>query len=473
MAVVQNAQAQARQEYQTAVNMTMSAYNIPDPSGRLNNGPNVGYSIVADPRIIDWTAEPTAKVGDDYGEFKGGNDGNFRMYVRPPAFFSDADIPPGSGPSPDPGYLASVLYHESRHASEAINDMDKPDLRNEPGTEVRIRLKQLLREDIFQTPSHQFLADLEGLVEENDLQKKWAEAMTLGKSPYLPEDRESTFKPIGISAQRTQEIIAQVHHDAHELMTVTDETDPASLENLRVQAETDFFRDRNALPDDQLAHLVSAWKKSLQVDAEYLETQKRLFALRMEKEIERCGFTPGNSPDGAFHGEFVFNSNNWSIPFSVRGRMSEEQYKVGVMIAATCLAMTHGQRLAPPCNDGLTIASTYAGDTGFASGIRFNSSDMDQSQCIDDIVGGLRPQMGEQDYYDLARRALRDYRQNVGNVQRQDRQYAQGQQNSDNAGSSGAPGGFWRPHPVPVNHSGPQPPAPGQCWFEDEKAVCN
>lgn len=376
--VYNEAQRESAENYAEAIRRTILYYNIqPDPKWQ-NGAPVVSGAPWTVGKNLIWKPEFSVKpqpdeVGDPEGAFEG-HPGFLRedgaIIIRPTAFKY-------------PGYLASILRHEELHVFDAWTE--NLDLRNEPATEVRHRLRVLTDEDVYELSPHDWKQDLKNLVWQNDLSAQWDNVMKAGKDPFLAEDRKQFFNNLTITPEREREIDDQVERDLNHLSEAGETLE--DMENVKVAAESRFLRE---LDNKSLLGLVNGWKNARELEKERQEAAWQKMIDDYRQEVVWYEFEPILDSNGL---DIGFRSPDLA-DYEYTSTMSLEEAKMPLFLAAACLyrgfAPDFSRQNEPRLAKVIGRINDRWADPDFRSMIQLNSNSGPQEDCLRHLSDNIK-----------------------------------------------------------------------------------
>lgn len=274
---------------------------------------------------------------------------------------------------PDPGLLASVLYHESRHFTRLSHES-----KEHPGRYVGWTMPD--KEEVYAYDAEIKMAPVFGL---SDDEVEDLKSISQGYADKLKSKTPTSYHVDPEDERKWKEY--------YEKTQVNLEAEYAKL-----QAEVAVERQRQ---EQQVAE-----------DAERRRRERERAVVTTAAVVKECGFEPhferrasGENFDFIGYQTAPNRSDIYSFPRAA----TINQLKVSLMLARTCSDVNVGGRtmpesVAPPCNDGLEILNAHAGDVAFLDGIRgevtiiraviFGVPQMDRyvDVCIEEAVKAFR-----------------------------------------------------------------------------------
>lgn len=401
----------SRESYGRAIEWTLYAYNIRPKDewkqGHIVNGPpwNRGKWIEWKPVFSDRPEEDEKddpkKAFKDKPAFIRGEDK--AVIIRDAAFLNRDG-------KPDPGYLASVLYHERVHVTDALTPLDEMDLKNEPRREWELRWLVLSDQDAFELTMRDWVGELKGLAAENDRANLWSDAMwsdaiRVGKDPYNQGDRRLTFNKLELSKERLDEIGREVEKDMEAFGKAADQMDQAgearALETLKAEAKSQFVRQMH---DSDLTELIKGFKKTRELENRKAQKDQEVLVAQAVIEIKRCGF---ETPWGFEFGEkkglsgFKIASVGGLFPYDYRFTRAAniDAIKVRLFLARTCIAATsyYGDLDDLECNEGLDIINQNWSSSEFQALTEMEVGSP-QKECLSVLRADLKVPMDQRSF---------------------------------------------------------------------------
>lgn len=187
-----------------------------------------------------------------------------------------------------------------------------------------------------------------------------------------------------------------------------------------------------------------------------------------EALVQRCGFTPIRTVDGAEIAGFNVPVRGYLTTYLIQNRMTWEEFQVALMMARACLDVTMvgiPAESVVPCGEGFAIAQKQWGDASFREHASFFIKPEAQRRCAEYLRGHWSKDIDARRFSSLLTKGHREF----------DREEDAELQRREQDGGGGSSGREPREPAAGGGSSGPSgrvPPAPGHCGFSSDGAFC-
>ena len=238
--------------------------------------------------------------------------------------------------NPNLGFLASVLYHESRHFNNLFVG------------------KKFLEKDELDAYNAELDAALNGNVF----------GLTPDEINVIKALRDQNQTAVDKKDFKSGAIPAKVEKDWEKYFVTNSINLDAEYAGLKADVEVA----RKA--QEESAAIEDARRRQEMANRETREVMATRTRVAAAAAVEQCGFVPHFDHDtGVFDG--YCTNNNSTRQFHFAEGQTLDEFRVNLMLTETCGYMYLGtyEKVDPPCNDGIAILNAHADDAAFLSAI--------------------------------------------------------------------------------------------------------